>query len=234
MPETTCRRCLTPFSYALPEQVPAFARRFKPRLCCVCAAAERDAEEIAAGAAELAARNIPRRYEAAVFADFAPQTESQQQALVAARDHALEGVFLTGKPGCGKTHLAAAAIKATAPGSLFCGSSALLEDIRASFESGGRGLLERAKSAPLLALDDLGSEAVTDWVRDRLYSLLNTRWDACLPLIVTTNRSPHEIAERIGESAASRITGACAHRIEVIGPDRRRGPSKTLSTAGAP
>ena len=78
-------------------------------------------------------------------------------------------------------------------------------------------------ASPLLALDDLGAEAVTDWVRDRIYTLINHRWDHCLPLLVTTNVAPADLASRIGQGIASRIAGCCAHRISVKGPDARRG-----------
>jgi DNA replication protein DnaC len=94
--------------------------------------------------------------------------------------------------------------------------------VRKGFDGESQGLFVRALSAPLLALDDLGSEAVTDWVRDRIYTLLNHRWDHCLPLLVTTNVAPADLAERIGQGVASRIAGCCARRITVKGPDARR------------
>ena len=122
----------------------------------------------------------------------------------------------------GKTLLAAAAINSGPCGSLFVGSIELLDDVRASYAGGGHGLLERALDAPLLAIDDLGSESPTDWVRDRFHWLLEQgAWNTCLPLIVTTNCSPQLIAERIGPAAASRIRGLCTHCIEVVGPDMR-------------
>ena len=148
-------------------------------------------------------------------------------ALELLRDRAGEGVMLIGDAGCGKTHLACAAISVGPPGSLFANTTTLLDDVRRGFGGEGQGLFARALSAPLLALDDLGSEAVTDWVRDRLYALINHRWDHCLPLLVTTNVLAADLAERIGQGVTSRIAGCCAHRIRVQGPDGRRRRAET-------
>lgn len=198
----------------------------KPTLCEACAAVA-DAEQIARRTVrEREARGIPPRYAAADFASFSVCTDTQAAALKAMRDHAAEGVMLIGKAGTGKTHLACAAIIAGPDGSLFANTTALLDDVRRGYDGGGQRLFERALDAPLLALDDLGSEAVTDWVRDRLYVLINHRWDHCLPLLVTTNVQAADLAERIGQGVASRIAGCCKRRIEVVGPDGRREVSR--------
>lgn len=146
------------------------------------------------------------------------------------RDHADEGVMLTGGAGCGKTHLACAAVLDGPSGSLFVNVSEMLDDIRRGYDGHGDGLYTMALSAPRLVLDDMGSEAVTDWVRDRLYTLINHRWDRCRPLIVTTNVPAGQLAERIGQGVASRLAGCCAHRIIVKGPDSRR--ENSIQNAG--
>ena len=228
---TTCGLCQAAFPYE-PQLLPPNSFMVEipaPHLCPDCTAAETQRRE-----AEIeqerreeerrddARRNLPCRYRDASFASFTAHSESQARALAAVRDHAMEGVYLQGRAGCGKTHLAAAAISVAPSGSLFVASTELLDDIRVGYEGAGRGLYERAKQAPLLALDDLGAEAVTDWVRDRLYTLLNRRWNECRPLIVTTNCAAALLAQRTGEGATSRLAGICARRIEVTGPDLRR------------
>ena len=47
----------------------------------------------------------------------------------------MEGVYLQGQAGCGKTHLAAAAIWSASSGSLFVASTELLDDIRVGYEA---------------------------------------------------------------------------------------------------
>jgi DNA replication protein DnaC len=214
-----CRDCRADFQYERPEGAPA---GLLPSICPACAGKLAEQEDEEARKAARAERNVPPRYAESGFGTFKPTTPTQRAALVAVRDHARQGVFLLGPPGCGKTHLACAAIMAGPTGSLFVSTTDLLDDIRAGFEGDGHGLFERAKRAPLLALDDLGSEAVKDWVRDRLYTLLNWRWNQSMPVIATTNCRPKTISERIGEAGVSRLSGLCQHRIEMQGPDARR------------
>lgn len=215
-----CRECGGEIRYEPAGS--GLAAGLRPSLCESCAAAQ-DAEQAALLAAgEREARCLPPRYREATFEAYAARTPSQELALEAMRDHAAEGVMLIGGAGCGKTHLACCAISAGPSGSLFVNVAALLDDVRKGFDGESQGLFVRALAAPLLALDDLGSEAVTDWVRDRIYTLLNHRWDHCLPLLVTTNVAPADLAERIGQGVASRIAGCCARRITVKGPDARR------------
>lgn len=218
--KATCRECGQEFEYETTDS-PLLAN-FAPRICGACGQLAAAAEVVQRMDERRIERNVPPRYAGADFASFTPHSATQRQALEAARDHAMDGVFLSGAPGSGKTHLACAAVMAGPLGSLFVSTTDLLDDIRAGFDGDGHGLYERAKHAPLLALDDLGSEAVTDWVRDRLYVLLNTRWNNAAPMIVTTNCIPRVITERIGKAGVSRLS-MCRHRIDITGaPDGRR------------
>lgn len=85
------------------------------------------------------------------------------------------------------------------------------------------------RAAPVLCLDDLGAERPTDWARDELATVVERRYLAELPTIVTTNYRPSELAERlgrdelvIGQRIVSRLTQD-AVRIEFDGGDRRLG-----------
>jgi DNA replication protein DnaC len=218
----TCRTCGASFDFEQPDVLPAFVpASWAPDECDGCAAKRHAAEEAQVKDLALEACNIPPRYRRLGFDAFTPSTPSQERALELCRDHAAEGVFMYGAAGCGKTHLAAAAVAAAAEGSLFVGSAELVDDLKAGFDGGGRSLFERACRVPLLAIDDLGVERMTDFVGERLYTLLNECWNRGAGLLVTTNCSPSDIADRIGPGAASRVVGLCTHRLAVDGPDRR-------------
>jgi DNA replication protein DnaC len=49
----------------------------------------------------------------------------------------------------------------------------------------------------LLVLDDLGTQSMTPWVREKLYQLFNYRYNAKLPTVITTADTLDEIDPRI-------------------------------------
>ena len=134
-------------------------------------------------------------------------------------------VFLTGRPGCGKTHAACATlrrwIEAGRPGALFIVAGEFLHEIKNGFKDGtSAGVTRRAEAAKLLVLDDLGSEMATDWVRDTMYMLVNYRLNHMKPTIVTSNLRLGEIAETYHARLASRLAGEFAIDMNIL-PDHR-------------
>jgi DNA replication protein DnaC len=96
-------------------------------------------------------------------------------------------VFMGGY-GCGKTHLAAAianyraSLRAT-----FSPKSDVSYDHR----------FDEIRTTSLLVLDDLGTQSMTPWVREKLYQLFNYRYNAELPTVITTADSLDEMDARI-------------------------------------
>lgn len=134
-------------------------------------------------------------------------------------------VFLTGKPGCGKTHLAVATlrrwIEAGKPGARFMVTGEFLAEMKNGFKDGtSAGVMRQAQNAKLLVLDDLGSEMATDWVRDSMYMLVNYRLNHMKPTIVTSNLRLGEIADTYHARLASRLAGEFAIDMNIL-PDHR-------------
>jgi DNA replication protein DnaC len=48
-----------------------------------------------------------------------------------------------------------------------------------------------------LVLDDLGTQSMTPWVREKLYQLFNHRYNAQLPTVITSADSLDEMDARI-------------------------------------
>jgi DNA replication protein DnaC len=106
--------------------------------------------------------------------------------------------------GNGKTHLAAAiANHVTQQGEpvLFIVVPDLLDHLRAAFNpaAGVRydKRFDEVRAAPLLVLDDLGTESATAWAREKLYQLFNYRYNARLPTVITTATPIDEIDPRL-------------------------------------
>jgi len=106
--------------------------------------------------------------------------------------------------GCGKTHLAAAIANyqlAQGKPVFFVVVPDLLDHLRSTFSPDSKisydEFSERIKEVPLLILDDFGEQSATPWAQEKLYQLINYRYNAKLPMVVTTCLSLDEIETRI-------------------------------------
>jgi DNA replication protein DnaC len=52
---------------------------------------------------------------------------------------------------------------------------------------------ESVKNAPLLVLDDFGKQTTTPWAQEKLYQVINYRYNAKLPTVITTNCATDEL-----------------------------------------
>jgi DNA replication protein DnaC len=56
---------------------------------------------------------------------------------------------------------------------------------------------DEIRTAPLLILDDLGTQSMTPWVKEKLYQLFNHRYNAQLPTVITTSDLLDDMDDRI-------------------------------------
>lgn len=113
-------------------------------------------------------------------------------------------LVLQGPNGCGKTHLAAAIgnyqLRKGKP-VFFKVVPDFLDHLRSTFSPDSKvtsdELFERVRNAPLLILDDFGEQASTPWAQEKLYQLINYRYNERLPTVITTCLSLDEIELRI-------------------------------------
>jgi len=100
-----------------------------------------------------------------------------------------------GPVGVGKTHLAIAVLKELIEKKgvtcLFYESGSLLKAIQDSYnpvsQTSEMRVLAPVYQAEVLVLDELGASVPTNWVRDTLYQIINTRYNNKKLTIFTTN-----------------------------------------------
>ena len=157
---------------------------------------------------------------------------------------AAQSLFLCGKPGTGKTHLAASILMETflqynpkpyfnesrgqwsttkllAP--LFVTIPRLLVKFRSTFKDEDlteADILNEYCQPRLTVFDDMGSEKISDWSLQMLYLIIDYRYTNLLPTILTSNLTLEEIGTTISDRIASRIAGMC-EIIAMKGDDRR-------------
>jgi len=132
--------------------------------------------------------NLEKAYRLAL--DFAKSSESW--------------LVLQGDTGCGKTHLAAAIanyrLKEGKPVK-FVVVPDLLDHLRSTFSPESPvtydQLFEEVKNAPLLILDDFGEQSTTPWAEEKLYQVINYRYNARLATVITTRLTTDEMTTPI-------------------------------------
>ncbi|MGE5618293.1 MAG: ATP-binding protein [Sphingomonadaceae bacterium] len=221
------------------------SRMTDPMLCKVCTVEERQSL-----AYEKLGSELPELLRGMTFDSFDRRgqavddmaLDSLREAYKLARAFAEEPhlwLVLLGPTGCGKTHLAAAIaneVIARGQPAYFVVVPDLLDHLRSAYSPDSRvpydELFEAIRTAPLLILDDLGAHSSTPWAEEKLFQLVNHRYNHRLPTVITTNQSLDEMDERL----ASRLADLKVSTLLLISaPSYRATPqprSERRKTAG--
>jgi DNA replication protein DnaC len=188
---------------------------------------------------------LPRRYTECHFHNFRPQNPSQERALSYATKFAMEfpaverGLLFSGTVGVGKTHLAVSILKGLTERGFSCmfyEFGALLKEIQDSYNSNTQTselrVLAPVLNADVLVLDELGASKPTDWVRDTMAHIINTRYNDRKMTLFTTNYADERreardetLEDRIGVRLRSRLFEMCK-TVLISGEDFRRSFDK--------
>lgn len=172
-----------------------------------------------------------KRTQSHTFANFNPEkcqdAYQKAQAFVECfeKNNEGRGMIIFGNSGIGKTHLVAAV------------ANEIIEryDTEVSFEVGTsmftnlllatipekKEYINRLKNIPLLILDDMGKEKVSEWNRSTLFDIVNYRYDNMLPTIITSNLNLAELETALTAEIYSRLCETC-EIIYMRGKDNRR------------
>jgi len=152
-----------------------------------------------------------------LFADNKAIFETAQKYATEFEKYKAEGIGLNfnGTFGAGKTHLAAAIANYLINNGvpvIFGTVISLLGKLKESYsrDESESEILDLYGTVDLLILDDLGKERVNEWVLEKLYHIINERYENNLPLVITTNYGIDELTKRFitynNEETAKAIT----------------------------
>lgn len=179
---------------------------------------------------------VPKRYQGKTMDNYDPLRVTGRGYEMAKRyitrfdeirNESKNSLALIGPPGTGKTHLAYAILNALLPRlrSAICGSVPDLMDLlrpRGEDRDLGKQRLHALKTSELVILDDLGAEVESDWVTERLFLIINARYNEQLPTVITSNVPLKDLERQQGwERIGSRISEMC-YAVIVDGEDQRK------------
>lgn len=192
----------------------------------------------------LQSSGISKRFLRRTFATFQPTPETEKAFRICRRYtetfRELKGdknsLMLAGNCGTGKTHLAAAIanelLEQMVP-VLFTTPNDLTAAVRSTFQRNGSQTdkVQMYQKIPLLVLDDLGKEPPTEWSVSLLYRVINARYEADAPMVITTNYDAPSLVKRLtppggdgitGKSIVDRLIEMCYY-LPITGKSHRKG-----------
>lgn len=168
---------------------------------------------------------VSPRFRSRTFDNFYPSEQSKKlleflREWVSSYRTNCRGFYIYGGVGAGKTHLAVAALLAVHEiyheQCMYMVVPSFLDELRANMAT-GEALQKRFRlysEVPVLLIDDLGegrkeNGTLSSWAREKLYMLINDRYEHERTTIVTSVYSPREIGDIIGDSTISRLIEMC-------------------------
>ena len=143
------------------------------------------------------------------------------------------GFFITGGSGTAKTLLASSIAKALVERGLsvrFVSSVDILSSFKDTYgtSKSEADVFADLNGCDLLVIDDLGKENDTSWASTMLYAVIDGRYGAAKPIVVTTNYSEGELVAKMSRDYDDKTARALmsrlyemTERVSLDGPDRR-------------
>lgn len=235
-----CGKCNTPKQCF----VEVFGTIRKPPCLCKCAKEARDAEDERRRQREFADR--VNRYRSVGFPEsqmskwtFAADDGSNPKMTAAMQNYVQhfdefrkqgKGLLLFGSVGTGKTFLAACVANALIDKGTPClvtNFARIANTVQGLFE-GRQEYYDSLNKFPLLVLDDLNAERKTEYMQEIVFNVIDARYRAKLPLIITTNLTREQLMhpdDVTYQRIYSRLFEMCTP-IEIAGADRRHAALK--------
>lgn len=134
-----------------------------------------------------------------------------------------KGLVLYGDCGVGKTYAAACIVNELIDRGIPCLMTSFSRILNALWSVEDKQVyIDSLNQVDLLVIDDLGAERQSEYVAEQVFSVIDGRCRAKLPMIITTNLTLRDMTSaQANKRIYERILGDC-HPVEVTGENRRR------------
>ncbi|MDA0713492.1 MAG: ATP-binding protein [bacterium] len=155
--------------------------------------------------------NIPKRYLDARLSDFSFEITKDIEKFIKCTGWA--SLLVLGSVGTGKTHLAcaiaheAARTRTILYTTLYGMSQKVMADMndyskKEKYKHRGAEIFQKVG---ILIIDEMGRSFATDAEKNRLFDIINYRYENLLPTVVLANKGKDELFHSIGEGVADRL-----------------------------
>ncbi|AJW47573.1 MULTISPECIES: ATP-binding protein [Ralstonia] len=179
----------------------------------------------------------PAIFADATFETYACSSRRQEVVVMEIKRHAQRladaesagSLVLWGESGTGKTHLAIALLRKCQLAGLsghYVRAISLMDRLRAARSFNARPeeaqLVDRLAAVDVLVVDDVGKSLGNDFERSSFFNVIDMRWGARKPTIVTTNEPPEVLRDLLTPAGFDRLTEAGAGVLHLDWPSHRR------------
>ena len=169
---------------------------------------------------------IGRKFQDLNFENFNSNSENEL-AIVIAKDYVnknitsanTNGLIIMGESGVGKTHLAASIANKLIENDkivLMGRLTTLLDMIKETFKDNTKSeneLIELYSNVDMIIIDDLGTEKISNWALEKLYTIIENRNENRLPIIITTRFDKQGLIERFSKCQDEQLVDAIISKL---------------------
>ena len=203
-----CRKCHTPRQ----KRIEAAGKRIEPRCMCACQTADyekREQERKHREFLDMVAKNrsigLPdpelRKHTFENDLGYNPKQIDMAKKYVQHWEefrNTSTGLILWGNVGTGKSFIAGCIANALLDKGvpvIMTNFARLLNKLTDMYSGDRNAYIDSFKRYPLMIIDDLGVERNSEFAREQVFSVIDSRYRSQLPMIVTTNLSLEELKD---------------------------------------
>ena len=169
---------------------------------------------------------IDKKFQNLNFENFNSNSENEL-AITIAKDYVnknitssnANGLIIMGESGVGKTHLAASIANKLIENDkivLMGRLTTLLDMIKGTFKDNTKSeneLIELYSNVDMIIIDDLGTEKISSWALEKLYTIIENRNENRLPIMITTRFDKQGLIERFGQCQDEQLVNAIISKL---------------------